>query len=123
MSDKNEISNSDFVSLEAFKEKKNQELLLNGQKTKYIRNKVFQFGPLFWENLERDMQSDDPKVKQFAMSEYNKLQARVLPVELETQNEGITVRMMSSLKEHDDLMRSGKSIDDVSGVETIIEQN
>lgn len=77
------MSETEFSKdLTTLNENKQVAKLASGQKTAYIRDKVFEFGPLFWDKLREAMTSDDKDERRMAMIEYNKLQARVLPTEI-----------------------------------------
>lgn len=44
-----------------------------------IRNNVKKHCPLWWESWEKLMKSKEMKEKQYAMTEFNKLQAKLMP--------------------------------------------
>lgn len=68
---------------------------VQGRATDYIKAKVAANRNLWWSALEEDLRDSDPKIRRAAMIEYNKLQVRILPTELSTNDSGgILVQVM-----------------------------
>lgn len=69
-------------------EKKLAVLAVDNNKRAFIKEMVFKHGPLWWENIVKDMTRDennipvDKELYRVAITEFNKLQARVLPTEI-----------------------------------------
>jgi len=77
-----EVDKKPSVSEEILKNKETA-MSLEHSKRKYIKEMVFQHGPLWWDNLKRDLSNpEDKESYRSAMIEFNKLQARVLPTEI-----------------------------------------
>lgn len=64
-------------------EAKAAALLAQGKNQTYIKDRVFKYRKLWWDNWVDMMESDEKDMKKTAMIEYNKLQGRILPVQLE----------------------------------------
>ena len=63
-------------------ENKLAALSMEKNKKQFIKEMVFKFGPIWWEEFAAAMSSDDKDMKRMAMMEFNKLQCRVLPTEI-----------------------------------------
>lgn len=72
--------------IDILKEKKALAALAQGKTTTYIKDRVYKHRKLWWEAWEQMMNSDDITEKKIALIEYNKLQLRVLPTQLEGTN-------------------------------------
>lgn len=91
-------------------ENKQAAMSLENSKKKFIKEMVFTHGPLWWENLKRDLTLDPvtnlPKDKdayRSAMIEFNKLQARVLPTEITgADGEQLVLNVVQWVKEKED---------------------
>ena len=89
---KDEILKDDLTKLNEAK-----ELALSYEKNKntYIREKVFKHSEEWWKDYIRMKTSDDPIDQRIAFVEYNKLQQRLLPTQLSTEDgQGLTVQVM-----------------------------
>jgi len=74
-----EILMGDMISL---RDAKTEAKALEGSKSKYISDKVFQFNKMWWDNIQMMMLSDDKTERNTAMVEFNKLQCRILPTQI-----------------------------------------
>jgi hypothetical protein len=72
--------------IEVLKEKKALAALAQGKTTTYIKDRVYKHRKLWWANWEAMMNSEDVSERKLALVEYNKLQLRVLPTQLEGTN-------------------------------------
>lgn len=70
----------------ALQEVKAAALLAQGKNQTYIKDRVFKYRKLWWDSWEEMMGSEEKDMRKTAMIEYNKLQGRILPVQLEGGN-------------------------------------
>lgn len=88
-------------ALEELKQKKEQELLMAGRKTQYIKDKVFEYSEKWWKAYEEMANSDNKDERKAALAEFNKLQCRILPTEIaNADNEGLVVKVVSQFVAH-----------------------
>lgn len=64
-------------------ERKEEALAIEGKRSTYIKEKVFKYSGMFWDKWLELIISGDKDDLKFAMSEYNKLQQKVLPTQIE----------------------------------------
>jgi len=83
--------------LQGIEDNKALAKLANGNKTQYIRNKVFKYNEQWWESVMMDMKSEDHSIRRVAQTEFNKLQCRVLPTEFSSgeEGDGIVLKVVS----------------------------
>lgn len=53
----------------------------------FMRHRINYFAPRWWEEWEMLLESDNMELKKFAMVEFNKLQAKVIPQDLDVKGE------------------------------------
>lgn len=69
--------------LAELQEKKMETALVNGRSKTYISDRIYKFRKEWWENWYAMLHSEDSSERKTALIEYNKLQQRVLPTQLE----------------------------------------
>lgn len=69
--------------LAELREKKIETDLVNGRTKTYITDRIYKFRKEWWEKWYEMLNSEDSSEKKTALIEYNKLQQRVLPTQLE----------------------------------------
>lgn len=82
MSDNNVTPLVTSEDIKTLQENKLGALSLEKNKKMFTKEMVFKYGPLWWEEFEMAIRSEDKDMKRMAMVEYNKLQCRVLPTEI-----------------------------------------
>jgi len=81
--------------IELLQERKAAALLANGQNQAYVKDRVFKHRKIWWNKWKEMMESDDPLMVRSAMVEYNKLQTKVLPHQLEgSGGQSVTVNIL-----------------------------
>jgi len=60
---------------------------LTGKKGLLIKERTAQLIGVWWKNLEEDMMSEDPMIRRWAMSEFNKIQIKQIPTTLTNDEE------------------------------------
>jgi hypothetical protein len=81
--------------IEVLQEKKAETMLANNQTASYVKDRVFKYRKVWWTKFKEMIESEDPQAQRTAFIEYNKLQARVLPTQLEgTQGNQIMVNII-----------------------------
>lgn len=103
-------------SITTLEDAKIEVLKATGQDSKYIKAKLFKNRDLWWDSIELDLISDDFKVRRSAQIEYNKLQARVLPTELTSPEDGGIIVKIQTYQEP-------PTIDKDSLIETFADPN
>jgi hypothetical protein len=94
VSPQNEVSVVE-QDIAALQERKTQALEFTNPNT-YVRARVFQYRDKWWEDLDRMRTSEDKDERKCAMIEFNKLQCRVLPTQLENgDSSALTVQVMN----------------------------
>lgn len=88
-------------------------LSLEKNKKTYIREMVHKLGPLWWEKLEQSLKSDDINERRMALIEYNKLQTKMLPTQLEdSDGNNIMVNIIgTNINNHINKENEKKTID------------
>lgn len=81
-----QTSESLTKEIAVLQEKKALANLALGKTTTYIKDRVYKHRKLWWETWEAMLTSDDENQRKVALIEYNKLQLRVLPTQLEGTN-------------------------------------
>jgi hypothetical protein len=77
---KDKVSNE----ISELKDKRDEVMLRQGAATgAYIKDRVFKYNRDWWNQYKEMRRSDDPTMRKTAFIEYNKLQARILPTQLE----------------------------------------
>lgn len=67
-------------------DKKAEVMVANNKTASYIKDRVFKYRKTWWNKWLEMMNSDDMSTQKTALIEFNKLQARVLPTQLEGSN-------------------------------------
>jgi hypothetical protein len=89
---KDEEISRDLVALS---EKKAEVLLASGKEKTYVREKVFKHRKEWWDKWLEMLHSGEKDLEKTALVEYNKLQARILPTQLETDgNSNISINII-----------------------------
>lgn len=83
---KNQTIEKVASEIEILKERKALADLAQGKTTTYIKDRVYKHRKLWWATWEAMLTSDDENQRKVALIEYNKLQLRVLPTQLEGAN-------------------------------------
>lgn len=90
--EKKNVFSSDIDKL---MESKAISLQYEKSKTTYIREKVFKYNQEWWDTYREMKTSDDPLDRRLAFLEYNKLQQKVLPTQISSEDgKGIVVNVM-----------------------------
>lgn len=112
------INNSKIVEeklskeLLELQEKKIETDLVNGRTKTYIADKIYKFRKDWWETWYRMLKSEDSSEKKTAIIEYNKLQQRVLPTQLEgSGKQAIQINILSGVGVDDPCPVEGEIIE------------
>ena len=86
MSKSDEVVKTIDTELSILQEKKAEVMLANNRSASYVKDRVFKYRKVWWDKWKEMMDSTDLATQKTALIEYNKLQARVLPTQLEGTN-------------------------------------
>jgi len=76
-------------------EKKSEVLLASGKELAYVKDRVFKYRQDWWDEWYKMLKSDERDLRKTAIVEYNKLQQKVLPTQLDAGNGGsVTVNIL-----------------------------
>lgn len=82
---------------------------LYGKKNLLMKERTIQLQSKWWSQLADDLNSDDPTVRRFAMSEFNKIQIKLMPTTLANDTENPITPTLNN----DERERISKSIDEI----------
>lgn len=92
------VKENTSTNLAELQKKKSEVDLVNGRIKTYIRDKVYEHRKDWWRAWSEMLESPDPKEKRAALVEYNKLQSRILPTQLEgSGNSNVQVNIMNGM--------------------------
>lgn len=74
------------ADISALQDKKAEVMLANNRTASYIKDRVFKYRKTWWNKWLEMMNADDVATQKTALIEFNKLQARILPTQLEGSN-------------------------------------
>jgi hypothetical protein len=86
MSKSEEVVKTIDTQLSILQDKKAATMLAQGRSASYVKDRVFKYRKIWWDKWKEMLNSSDLATQKTALIEYNKLQARVLPTQLEGTN-------------------------------------
>lgn len=60
-----------------------------GQGKHYLMEKIKAYSPMWWDEFHRMMEGEDPDLKKVAFQEFNKLQQKLMPQQLEVESDSL----------------------------------